>query len=193
MRKDFSATSYNDEFALVFNRSLSFDERKYVEQIVGWGARTILRAVEGTSFEWPNRKCVVVSNDTTKTYSDDVSHRQCELFSQIESLIKNGSEPRKTNRAGKGTLGTRLVEPVLGADVELLHVWGDQAWDDNTLQSVDIYDLIRRYFREDAPQAPVSSNPNEVFGNPPAPQPQPEMVQIVVTVPKGSTVTITVD
>lgn len=175
--------TYN--FALTFNRILNEKERLFVEQIIGYLSRQAMKMPSGEvpEFDWLwSGQGLVVDMDTTKTYSDDISDGFDVFWEKLPVMLAEGSPIRVTNRAGPGTKGTRLIEPI-GLDAEITNIFSDEEGED-----LDV--LVDIALEASGAQIPFpSSNPNDVFGVPPL----PKMVTISITVPKGSTVTITVD
>lgn len=175
-------------FALTFNRALDADERLFTEQIIGYLSRQVMKMPSGETpdFDWLwNGQGVVVDLDTTKTYSDDISDGFDALWEKLPVMLAEGSPIRTTNRAGPNTKGTSLI-PSIGLDVEITNIFSDDEGEDLEV----LVDIALEASGAQIPYKPKSSNPNDLFGVPPAPQ--PEMRQIVINVPVGSTVTITV-
>lgn len=173
-------------FALTFNRVLNVDERLFTEQIIGYLSRQVMKMPSGETpdFDWLwNGQAVVVYLDTTKTYSDDISDGFDALWEKLPVMLSEGSPIRTTNRAGLNTKGTRLIEPI-GLDAEITNIFSDDEGEELEV----LVDIALEASGAQIPFKPESSNPNDVFGVPPAPQ----MRQIVINVPVGSTVTITV-
>lgn len=61
----------------------------------------------------------VVSADATKSASDDTGVAFERFHDQLPELLLDGSPIRKTDRAGAGTRGTRLVEGFNDADLKI--------------------------------------------------------------------------
>lgn len=59
---------------------------------------------------------ICIEWDSTKTASDDIGARLPDVIKNLKTYLKEGTPIRKTNRAGQGTKGTRLVES-LGFDL----------------------------------------------------------------------------
>ncbi|MEJ7648630.1 MAG: hypothetical protein WKF57_06185 [Nakamurella sp.] len=92
------------------NRSLSDEEIKRMAQLVGYTYRS---TVAGESIGDPDRtspEAFVVSADTTKSQRDDAGQAMEEFEEQLPELLQQGSPVRKTDRAGVGTKGTRLID-----------------------------------------------------------------------------------
>lgn len=109
------------------NRPLD-DEMRVMAGLVGYAYRS---TVAGESIGQPMRDSpysFVVSSDTTKTSRDDLGMALEEFEEALPGMIKDGSPIRKTNRAGAGTQGTRLVDG-LGPDLKF-ELYYDDAWID---------------------------------------------------------------
>jgi len=59
-----------------------------------------------------------VSADTTKSARDDLGVALQAFEDMLPTMIDEGSSVRKTDRAGAGTKGTRLVEGMREPDLE---------------------------------------------------------------------------
>lgn len=97
--------------------SWTIDQVRQAAGALGYALREIIRGEdlgepERIRFKvHPKRGPVTVARlfyDSTKTRSDDPD--TAEAFARAARYIAEGSPIRKTNRAGQGTAGTRLVE-----------------------------------------------------------------------------------
>jgi hypothetical protein len=92
------------------NRPLSENEKKQMAGLVGYAYRT---TVAGESLGDPDSDSpysFMVSADMTKSRRDDLGIALEEFEEKLPEMIQEGSPVRKTNQAGPGTAGTRLVE-----------------------------------------------------------------------------------
>ena len=114
--KEFGYDYEGDHFyslRVEFSRQLTPDEISSVSKAIGYAFRARIRGEEisePTVLQNTGRNGTVLefSYDTTKTRSDDPD--LIAAFDEAATYIELGSPIRKTDRAGKGTKGTRLVE-----------------------------------------------------------------------------------
>lgn len=98
-----------------FDRELDDDKMNHVAQLMGYAYR---ETVVGESLGSPvadGTNSFYVEADTTKTRRDELGQGLSEFEERLLLRILKGSPVRKTNRAGEGTKGTRLIPP-LGPD-----------------------------------------------------------------------------
>lgn len=110
------------------NRPLTDDEAGHVAGAMGYAYRA---TVAGESPGVPERDTpysFVVSADTTKSARDDLGMALEEFEDTLPTMIDEGSPVRKTDRAGAGTKGTRLVEGMHEPDLTF-EVYYDDAYD----------------------------------------------------------------
>lgn len=101
------------------SRALTDAEMRQVAGLLGYAWRA---SMAGESLGQPQRvgkKTFVVSADVTKSRRDDVGDGWFEFLGQVPAIIQHGSPVRTTDRAGIGTKGTRLLEPVPDLQVTL--------------------------------------------------------------------------
>lgn len=92
------------------NRKLSDDDVKRMAGLVGYSYR---RTVAGEPLSDPVRDSdysFYVFADTTKTASDDLGMALERFEGELPGMFLEGSDVRKTDRAGAGTKGTRLID-----------------------------------------------------------------------------------
>jgi hypothetical protein len=100
-------------FRVVFERSLDDLELQRAAGCIGYALRQVLAGESLDNFRVVARgsKTVVeVEFDSTKSQRDDPDY--LEAFELAALYVREGTPIRKTNRAGSGTQGTRLVEGV---------------------------------------------------------------------------------
>ncbi len=109
------------------NRALTEDEKSRFAGLTGYAYRA---TISGESLGYPDSDSpysFVVSSDMTKSSRDDLGVGLEEFEDQLPRMIQEGSPVRKTNRAGAGTAGTRLVEgfndPTLTFEIYYDAVW----------------------------------------------------------------------
>lgn len=103
---------YPYQIRVQFNRPITSDEAKHLAQHLGYTYRA---TVAGESISDPQQDTphsFIVYADTTKTARDDIGMAIEKLEEDYPHIIQNGSPLRTTDRAGAGTKGTRLIEPV---------------------------------------------------------------------------------
>lgn len=110
------------------NRPLTDDEADHVAGAMGYAYRS---TIAGESLGVPERDTpysFVVSADTTKSARDDLGMALEEFEDTLPTMIDEGSPVRKTDRAGAGTKGTRLVEGMHEPDLTF-EVYYDDVYD----------------------------------------------------------------
>ena len=111
------------------NRPLTDDEARHVAGAMGYAYRA---TVAGEPLGMPQRDTpysFVVSADTTKSARDDLGVALEAFEDMLPTMIDEGSSVRKTDRAGAGTKGTRLVEGMHDPDLAF-EVYYDDVYDD---------------------------------------------------------------
>ncbi len=111
------------------NRPLTDDEARHVAGAMGYAYRA---TVAGEPLGMPHRDTpysFVVSADTTKSARDDLGVALEAFEDMLPTMIDEGSSVRKTDRAGAGTKGTRLVEGMHEPDLAF-EVYYDDVHDD---------------------------------------------------------------
>lgn len=91
------------------NRPITDDEMHKMASLIGYRYRA---AVHGEPMDYPQRDSThsfVVAADTTKSASDDLGMALDDFEGGLTDFVKDGSPVRKTDRAGAGTKGTRLL------------------------------------------------------------------------------------
>ncbi len=108
------------EVRVTFNRELSSDEISRASGALGYAFRASLA---GESLSEPTvmqnveyRTVLEYDYDSTKSQRDDPDFDAAFLLAH--RYIEEGTPVRKTDRAGKGTQGTRLVEGI-GGDIDI--------------------------------------------------------------------------
>jgi hypothetical protein len=101
------------------------DEVDRLVGCVGYALKEVVRGEEADHLKTThdvlrNRTRVHIGYDSTKTRSDDPDFAEAER--KIKQYICEGTPLRKTNRAGEGTKGTRLVEGLEGVTPEQIIV-----------------------------------------------------------------------
>ena len=115
------------------NRPLTDDEARHVAGAMGYAYRA---TVAGEPLGMPERDTpysFVVSADTTKSARDDLGMALEAFEDMMPTMIDEGSSVRKTDRAGAGTKGTRLVEGMHEPDLAF-EVYYDDVFDDRKTQ-----------------------------------------------------------
>ncbi len=115
------------------NRPLTDDEARHVAGAMGYAYRA---TVAGDPLGMPERDTpysFVVSADTTKSARDDLGMALEAFEDMMPTMIDEGSSVRKTDRAGAGTKGTRLVEGMHEPDLAF-EVYYDDVFDDRKTQ-----------------------------------------------------------
>ena len=110
------------------NRPLTDDEARHVAGAMGYAYRA---TVAGEPLGMPHRDTpysFVVSADTTKSARDDLGVALEAFEDMLPTMIDEGSSVRKTDRAGAGTKGTRLVEGMHEPDLAF-EVYYDDVYD----------------------------------------------------------------
>lgn len=117
-----------DGIRIEADRQLTNKEMRQMASLVGYGQRSHLRGAESLSprivRDGPNS--FVVYQDATKTFSDDSGAAYDRFEEALPDLMREGSPVRKTDRAGVGTRGTRLLEGV--PDVNISIWYDDVGW-----------------------------------------------------------------
>jgi len=115
------------------NRPLTDDEARHVAGAMGYAYRA---TVAGEPLGMPERDTpysFVVSADTTKSARDDLGMALEAFEDMMPTMIDEGSSVRKTDRAGAGTKGTRLIEGMHEPDLAF-EVYYDDVFDDRKTQ-----------------------------------------------------------
>jgi hypothetical protein len=115
------------------NRPLTDDEARHVAGAMGYAYRS---TVAGEPLGMPERDTpysFVVSADTTKSARDDLGVALEAFEDMMPTMINEGSSVRKTDRAGAGTKGTRLIEGMHEPDLAF-EVYYDSVFDDRRTQ-----------------------------------------------------------
>jgi len=115
------------------NRPLTDDEAQQVAGAMGYAYRA---TVAGEPLGMPERDTpysFVVGADTTKSARDDLGMALEEFEDTLPTMISEGSPVRKTDRAGAGTKGTRLVEGMHEPGLTF-EVYYDSVYDDHKTQ-----------------------------------------------------------
>lgn len=100
------------------NRPLTPDEAQKLAGITGYQYRA---SIAGEPLGDPYQDTpysIVVGADSTKSRRDDLGDGIFDLQENLNNLVKDGTPVRKTNRAGFGTQGTRLIDG-FGEDLEI--------------------------------------------------------------------------
>jgi hypothetical protein len=116
------------------NRPLSDDEMRKMAGLTGYAYRA---TIAGESIGSPMRDSpysFVVSSDMTKTSRDDLGMGLEDFEEMLPNMLADGTPVRKTDRAGAGTQGTRLVEG-FGSDLAF-EIYYDDVVDFNDPQQV---------------------------------------------------------
>lgn len=109
------------------SRPIDDDEMLVMAGLVGYTYRS---TIAGESIGRPERDSpysFVVGADMTKSSRDDLGQAIRDFEDTLPTMIAEGSPIRKTDRAGKGTKGTRLVNG-LGEDIGF-ELYYDDIWD----------------------------------------------------------------
>lgn len=115
-------------FRFQADRPLSDAEVQQAAQLVGYSYAANVRGeplgdpVRDTPYSF------VVGADTTKSRSDDIGMALEEFEEDLPVMFEQGSPVRKTDRAGAGTKGTRLVEG-FGDTTPSFEIYADDVWD----------------------------------------------------------------
>jgi hypothetical protein len=110
---------------LVADRPISDDEMQHLAQLAGYAYSS---TVHGEPLGEPNRLsdyAFMLEADTTKGSPGGVG----DFIEQYPTMVGDGSPVRKTDRAGAGTQGTRLVEG-MGPDAPQIVMYFDDAQED---------------------------------------------------------------
>jgi hypothetical protein len=173
-------------FGLVFSRPLSPEEQMFTQQVIGYASASHLRipSGEGPSFTWAGDQGVIVSLDTTKTYSDDISFLFGDFWEKLGEYLKNGSKPYERASRGKPA-GFQLI-PSIGFDAEIVETIVDTDWEEGSPSPI--------YVAADEIEFDVMASVAYLRGEE---EPSPTQVEdtqtITLNVPKGARVTITLD
>ncbi len=100
------------------NRPLTDDETRHVAGLMGYAYRATVASEPLGVPERDTPYSFVVSADTTKSARDDLGVALQAFEDMLPTMIDEGSSVRKTDRAGAGTKGTRLVEGMREPDLE---------------------------------------------------------------------------
>lgn len=109
------------DFRVHVNRILSEDEVMRASGCIGYALKQHIKGEELSLPEVtyiPNATLLDFHYDSTKTQSDDPDFGLA--FFDAETYVREGTPIRKTNRAGAGTKGTRLVEGIGDCEVRFL-------------------------------------------------------------------------
>lgn len=109
------------------DRPLTADEVERMSQLLGY---EYARSVRGERLGSPTQDTpcsFILHTDVTKSASDDVGVALEEFESNLPTIMREGSPVRKTNRAGAGTKGTRLIDPL--TDPPAFHLYYDDVID----------------------------------------------------------------
>lgn len=99
------------------SRPISDEEMQQFTSLVGYAYRS---TVVGEPIGRPERDSVgsfVIHADTTKSRRDDLGLALEDFEQTLPAMIREGSPMRKTDKAGPGTKGTRLVEGIADPDL----------------------------------------------------------------------------
>jgi hypothetical protein len=107
------------------NRPLTDDEAVHFAGLVGYAYRSTIAGEPIGMGERDTPYSLVVSSDMTKTRRDDLGMALEEFEDTLPVVVRDGSPVRKTDRAGAGTKGTRLIEG-MGKDLRF-EIYYDQA------------------------------------------------------------------
>ncbi len=175
---------FDSTFALVFSRPLTPEEQMFVQQVIGYASVSQLRipSVEGPVFTWVGEQGVIVSLDTTKTYSDDISFLFGDFWEKLVEYLKNGSKPYERASRGKPA-GFQLI-PSIGFDAEIVETIVDIDWEEDSPSPV--------YVTADEIESEVMAIIDRLQGKP-STTPAEDTHPITLNVPKGARVTITVE
>jgi len=97
------------------DRQLTDGEARHVAGLVGYAYRQTVAGEPLGELERDTPYSFVVSADTTKSRRDDLALALADFEMTLPSILRQGSPVRKTDKAGPGTAGTRLVEG-MGSD-----------------------------------------------------------------------------
>lgn len=95
-----------------------------MSQAIGYSYSSTVRGESMPTAHRDSACSFIVSADTTKSRSDDLGMALERFEDDFNDTVRDGSPERKTDRAGAGTKGTRLVDG-LGADAPTLHIFYD--------------------------------------------------------------------
>jgi hypothetical protein len=110
------------------NRPLTDDDMTRMAQIVGYNYAA---TVAGESLDLPERDSpysFILGADMTKSRRDDLGIALEQFEENLPGMLCDGSPIRKTNRAGAGTKGTRLVDGFAEPDL-VVHLYYDDVFD----------------------------------------------------------------
>lgn len=117
------------------NRPLSDDEIRTFAGLVGYKYRS---TVAGEPLGDPLRDSqfsFIVGADTTKTARDDIGLALEDFERDLPEFVRDGSPIRKTDRAGLGTKGTRLIDGINDPDLTF------ELYYDNVITSTEASDV----------------------------------------------------
>ena len=106
-------------FRLQFGKELTPQQAQHIGALFGYGYSTTGGEGSGPA-EQDQPNSVVISADTTKGRA---YKRLDDFLEKIPELINDGSPVRKTDRAGEGTKGTRLVKGM--GDLGYIEIYAD--------------------------------------------------------------------
>lgn len=114
-------------FRFQADRELSEEDMQRASQLIGYSYRA---NVAGEPLGDPVRDTpysFVVGADTTKSSRDDLGMALEDFTEDLPVILREGSPVRKTDRAGAGTRGTRLVDG-LGDTTPSFEVYADDVY-----------------------------------------------------------------
>lgn len=120
--EDFNHDAYPNVMRLQASRPLTDDEVAKVAQLTGFTHRKTLNGEGLSDPERDGSAAVILSTDNTKSYGRKSQFGSFE--DKLGHILRYGSDVRKTNRSGAGTMGTRLVEGI-GNDVSFTLYYQD--------------------------------------------------------------------
>lgn len=120
-------TAFGDwsyELLITTDRTLTPERQRKVAAAVGYAWAEGMRGERLGEPTRVNGRAFIVYADVTKSRRDDIGDGWEDFLQLAPQYVREGSPVRKTNRAGEGTKGTRLLEGVPGVNIR---IWADQA------------------------------------------------------------------
>lgn len=114
-----------EAIAVRANRDLSDADMQRAAQLLGYGYAAHVRGERLGDPVRVDARTFAVDIDLTKSASDDVGEAVQRLNEDLPALLVDGSPVRKTNRAGAGTAGTRLVGGLGDIEVGMFYGFRD--------------------------------------------------------------------
>jgi len=120
----FAGSPYSMRFQV--NRRITDDDARHLAGLVGYAYRSTIAGESIGSPEIDSPFSFIVSADMTKSSRDDLGMGLEDFEAMLPRVLAEGSPIRKTDRAGVGTKGTRLIDG-FGPDI-VAEIYYDDAF-----------------------------------------------------------------